>query len=175
MTQANATGLAFSWIQREKPVRCSAESGSELPAMNPATQAKAWSASTSELRNRISSTFDRAGGIGDPGDRDRASGQAAPRTRSARTTARSASATETPAPDPAAEHGPRVVVPARQGAARLAEAPNERVVADVHSLTIGTQRPNEKPRRERRGFPSGHDPQIGQGLEPPLLYRSAAR
>ena len=67
MTQANATGLAFSWIQLENPVRCSVESGSELPAMNPATQAKACNASTSEFRNRISSTFAGPGGSVIPG------------------------------------------------------------------------------------------------------------
>ena len=98
MTQVNATGLAFSWIQREKPVRCSVESGSELPAMNPATQAKACNASTSEFRNRISSTFDRPRWIGDTRGRDRGSGQAAPRRRSGRTTASSAMATEAPPP-----------------------------------------------------------------------------
>ena len=36
----------------EMPLRCEADSGSELPAMKPATQASACSASTSELRNR---------------------------------------------------------------------------------------------------------------------------
>ena len=53
MTQAKAIGRAFSCTKREMPVRLSAESTSELPAMNPATQAKACSASTSEFRNRI--------------------------------------------------------------------------------------------------------------------------
>jgi hypothetical protein len=49
-TNAIASGPALSWIQREMPVRVSAESGSELPAMKPATHAIAWSASTSPLR-----------------------------------------------------------------------------------------------------------------------------
>ena len=49
-TNAIASGPAFSWTQREMPVRFSAESGSELPAMKPATHAIACSASTSPLR-----------------------------------------------------------------------------------------------------------------------------
>ena len=51
-TNAIANGPAFSCTQRETPLRCEADSGSELPAMKPATQASAWSASTSELRKR---------------------------------------------------------------------------------------------------------------------------
>ena len=49
-TNAIAKGPAFSWTQRSIPLRCEADSGSALPAMNPATQASACSASTSELR-----------------------------------------------------------------------------------------------------------------------------
>jgi hypothetical protein len=45
-----AAGPAFSWIQREKPLRFDADSGSELPAMKPATHARAWRANTSPLR-----------------------------------------------------------------------------------------------------------------------------
>ena len=50
-TNPIASGPAFSCTHLESPLRCDAESGSELPAMNPATHASAWSASTSELRN----------------------------------------------------------------------------------------------------------------------------
>ena len=49
-TKPIASGPAFSCTQREMPLRCDAESGSELPAMKPATHASACSASTSELR-----------------------------------------------------------------------------------------------------------------------------
>jgi hypothetical protein len=55
-THASAIGRAFSWTQREKPRRRAAESGSALPAMNPATHALAWSARTRELRSRIRAT-----------------------------------------------------------------------------------------------------------------------
>ena len=72
--QANATGLAFSWSQRGLPVRRSAESGSEAPAMKPATQANAWSARTSEFVEIRS--VGGARGVGDAGDRA-ASGRAA--------------------------------------------------------------------------------------------------
>ena len=50
-TKAIAKGPAFSWTQREIPLRWEADSGSALPAMKPATHAIACSASTSELRN----------------------------------------------------------------------------------------------------------------------------
>jgi hypothetical protein len=50
-TNAMASGPAFSWTSRERPLRCEADNGSELPAMKPATQASEWSARTSELRN----------------------------------------------------------------------------------------------------------------------------
>ena len=53
-TQAKAIGRARSCTQREIPDLRAAESGSELPAMKPAMQAKAWRASTSELRPMIS-------------------------------------------------------------------------------------------------------------------------
>ena len=43
---------AFSWIRFENPLRWEADSGSELPAMKPATHASAWRARTSALRNR---------------------------------------------------------------------------------------------------------------------------
>ena len=43
-------GPAFSCTQRDTPLRCEADSGSELPAMKPATHASACSASTSQLR-----------------------------------------------------------------------------------------------------------------------------
>ena len=46
-----------SWIARESPVRRSACSGSEEPAMKPATQAIACSASTSRFAIRICSTW----------------------------------------------------------------------------------------------------------------------
>jgi hypothetical protein len=49
-TKAMASGPAFSWIQRQAPLYWFAVRGSEDPAMNPATQAKACSASTSPLR-----------------------------------------------------------------------------------------------------------------------------
>ena len=49
-TKAIASGPAFSWTQRSTPLRFAADSGSELPAMKPATQAIACSASTSPLR-----------------------------------------------------------------------------------------------------------------------------
>jgi hypothetical protein len=49
-TKPIASGPAFWCTQRETPLRFDADSGSELPAMNPATHAMAWSASTSELR-----------------------------------------------------------------------------------------------------------------------------
>jgi hypothetical protein len=49
-TKAMANGPAFSCTQRETPLRLAAESGRELPAMKPATQASACRASTSELR-----------------------------------------------------------------------------------------------------------------------------
>ena len=49
-TKAMASGPAFSCIQRETPLRWEADRGSELPAMKPATQASACSASTSPLR-----------------------------------------------------------------------------------------------------------------------------
>ena len=49
-TNPIASGPAFSCTQRDTPLRWEADSGSELPAMNPATQASAWRASTSELR-----------------------------------------------------------------------------------------------------------------------------
>ena len=50
-TNPIASGPAFSWTHLDSPLRCAADSGSELPAMKPATQASACSASTSELRN----------------------------------------------------------------------------------------------------------------------------
>jgi hypothetical protein len=43
------------WIQRETPARRSAATGSDAPAMKPATQAKPWRARTSELPNRSGS------------------------------------------------------------------------------------------------------------------------
>ena len=49
-TKPIASGPAFSCTQRETPLRLDADSGSELPAMKPATQAIACRASTSELR-----------------------------------------------------------------------------------------------------------------------------
>ncbi len=61
ITQANATGLAFSWIQRETPVRRSAARGRDAPAMKPAMHANPCSARTSELPNRIRSTPATAG------------------------------------------------------------------------------------------------------------------
>ena len=62
MTKAIASGPAFSWIQRQAPLRCCASSGSELPAMKPATQAIACSASTSELRPRTCTHLRRGRG-----------------------------------------------------------------------------------------------------------------
>ena len=53
VTNAMAAGPAFSCTQRSTPLRFSADSGIELPAMNPATQASACSASTSALRIRM--------------------------------------------------------------------------------------------------------------------------
>ena len=50
VTNAMAAGPAFSCTQRSRPLRFWASSGIELPAMNPATQASACSASTSRLR-----------------------------------------------------------------------------------------------------------------------------
>ena len=50
-TNPIASGPAFSWTHLESPLRCEADSGSELPAMKPATHASAWRESTSELRN----------------------------------------------------------------------------------------------------------------------------
>ena len=50
-TKPIASGPAFSCTHFENPLRCDAESGSELPAMKPATHASACSASTSEFRN----------------------------------------------------------------------------------------------------------------------------
>ena len=49
-TNPIASGPAFSWTQRDTPLRLDAASGIELPAMNPATHAIACRASTSELR-----------------------------------------------------------------------------------------------------------------------------
>ena len=49
-TNPIASGPAFSCTQRETPLRFDAASGSELPAMKPATQAIACRASTSEFR-----------------------------------------------------------------------------------------------------------------------------
>ena len=56
ITHASAIGRAFSWTRRDRPVRLSAESTSELPAMKPATHAVACSARTSELRSRMCAT-----------------------------------------------------------------------------------------------------------------------
>ena len=68
-TQPSAIGRAFSWTQRESPLRRAAERGSELPAMKPATQANACRASTSELRNRIVQHVADVGGDVEPGER----------------------------------------------------------------------------------------------------------
>src|SRR5204863_5083538 len=93
-THANATGLALSWIQREKPVRRSVESGSELPAMNPATHANACRARTSELRNRIASTSVADGGSVMPGI-DMGVGSGSATEEISQTTASKAAATPT--------------------------------------------------------------------------------
>ena len=53
VTNTIAAGPAFSCTQRSRPLRLAADSGIELPAMKPATQASACSASTSELRVRM--------------------------------------------------------------------------------------------------------------------------
>jgi hypothetical protein len=55
-TKPIASGPALSWTQRHRPLYLVAWSGSDAPAMNPATQAIACSASTSELRNSTEPT-----------------------------------------------------------------------------------------------------------------------
>ena len=66
-TKKNNSSLALTWIQREIPVRCAAAIGIEAPAMKPATQAVACSASTSELRQRIGSRSPGSEGSVSPG------------------------------------------------------------------------------------------------------------
>ena len=62
LTKAIANGPAFSCRTREKPVLCSIWSGSDAPAMKPATHASACSARTSELRKRMRPTAPRSAG-----------------------------------------------------------------------------------------------------------------
>ena len=68
-TKTMAAGPAFSWTVRHQPWWCSACSGSELPAMKPATQAIACSASTSELRKSTWPTEPSVAGALSPGIR----------------------------------------------------------------------------------------------------------
>ena len=66
-TKRIASSPALTWIQREMPVRRAAAIGIEAPAMNPATQAVAWRARTSELRQRIGSRSPGSEGSVRPG------------------------------------------------------------------------------------------------------------
>ena len=68
MTKAIASGPAVSCTQRRTPVYRRASSGIELPAMKPATQASACSASTRPLRNRTWATSASAGSMRSPGN-----------------------------------------------------------------------------------------------------------
>ena len=110
------------WMRRQRPAWCSACSGSELPAMKPATQAIACSVSTSELRRddprdvararrAVQARQQEVGGVGRRARRDDEDPEEQERGHDRR------------AGQPAAQHGPGCGVPGRPACAGCRRCP----------------------------------------------------
>ena len=70
-TKPMASGPAFSWTSRDRPLRWAADWGSELPAMKPATHAITCRASTRELRKRTRAASPMWASVVDAGEQQR--------------------------------------------------------------------------------------------------------
>ena len=139
MTKAIASGPALSWIQRQAPLSRSASSGSELPAMKPATQAIACSASTSELRPRTCTTCPRSGRSLRPQERTRV-GSGIETVAMTQTASSSATVIASDAGEPAPDDRPGPVVPLVERRPRVGEAADEHEIGGLHRPRIGAPR-----------------------------------